>query len=107
MSGGEMQRITIARAILKNADIIILDEATAFADPENEYLIQKAFKNLSKNKTVLMIAHRLSTIKNADKIIVINEGEIEKEGTHDELILKSKTYANMWNDYQKSIEWRL
>ena len=107
LSGGEMQRITIARAILKNADIIILDEATAFADPENEYLIQKAFKNLSKNKTVLMIAHRLSTIKNADKIIVINEGEIEKEGTHDELILKSKTYANMWNDYQKSIEWRL
>ena len=107
LSGGEMQRISLARAILKDSKIIILDEATAFADPENEYLIQKAFQNLSKDKTVIMIAHRLSTVKNADKILVVNEGKIVEEGTHDSLIKKNGIYTKMWNDYQKSIKWRV
>ena len=107
LSGGEMQRISLARAILKDSKIIILDEATAFADPENEYLIQKAFQNLSKDKTVIMIAHRLSTVKNADKILVVNEGKIAEEGTHDSLIKKNGIYTKMWNDYQKSIKWRV
>lgn len=102
-----MQRISLARAILKNSKIIILDEATAFSDPENEYLIQKAFQNLSKNKTVIMIAHRLSTIKNADKILVVNDGKIVEEGTHNSLLKENGIYTNMWNDYQKSIKWRV
>lgn len=102
-----MQRISLARAILKNSKIIILDEATAFSDPENEYLIQKAFQNLSKNKTVIMIAHRLSTIKNADKILVVNDGKIVEEGTHDSLLKEDGIYTKMWNDYQKSIKWRV
>lgn len=107
LSGGELQRICIARAILKDADIIILDEATAFADPENEYLIQKAFTSLSKNKTVLMIAHRLSSIKNANQILVIQNGTIIESGKHQELLKNNGVYQKMWNDYQKSIEWRL
>ena len=107
LSGGEMQRISLARAILKKSKIIILDEATAFSDPENEYLIQKAFQNLSKNKTVIMIAHRLSTIKNADKILVVNDGKIVEEGTHDSLLEEKGIYTKMWNDYQKSIKWRV
>ena len=107
LSGGEMQRISLARAILKNSKIIILDEATAFSDPENEYLIQKAFQNLSKNKTVIMIAHRLSTIKNADKILVVSDGKIVEEGTHDSLLKEDGIYTKMWNDYQKSIKWRV
>ena len=107
LSGGEMQRISLARAILKNSKIIILDEATAFSDPENEYLIQKAFKNLSKNKTVIMIAHRLSTVKNADKILVVNDGKIVEEGTHDSLLKEDGIYTKMWNDYQKSVKWRV
>lgn len=107
LSGGEMQRISLARAILKNSKIIILDEATAFSDPENEYLIQKAFQNLSKNKTVIMIAHRLSTIKNADKILVVNDGKIVEEGTHDSLLKEDGIYTKMWNDYQKSIKRRV
>ena len=107
LSGGELQRICIARAILKDADIIILDEATAFADPENEYLIQKAFTSLSKNKTVLMIAHRLSSIKNANQIFVIQNGTIIESGKHQELLKTNGVYQKMWNDYQKSIEWRL
>lgn len=88
-------------------DIIILDEATAFADPENEYLIQKAFTSLSKNKTVLMIAHRLSSIKNANQIFVIQNGTIIESGKHQELLKNNGVYQKMWNDYQKSIEWRL
>lgn len=107
LSGGELQRICIARAILKDADIIILDEATAFADPENEYLIQKAFTSLSKNKTVLIIAHRLSSIKNANQILVIQNGTIIESGKHQELLKNNGVYQKMWNDYQKSIEWRL
>lgn len=107
LSGGEMQRISLARAILKDSKIIILDEATAFADPENEALIQKAFQSLSNNKTVIMIAHRLSTVKNADNILVVNDGHIEEEGTHIELVNKDGIYKKMWNDYQKSVKWRV
>ena len=106
-SGGEVQRINIARVILKNSKIVILDEATAFADPENETKVQKAFENLGKNKTVIMIAHRLSTIKNVDKIYVINNGKIEEQGTHEELINKGGLYNKMWNDYNTSIAWKV
>lgn len=106
-SGGEVQRINIARVILKNSRIVILDEATAFADPENETKVQKAFENLGKNKTVIMIAHRLSTIKNVDEIYVINNGKIEEQGTHEELIGKGGIYSKMWNDYNTSIAWKV
>ena len=107
LSGGEAQRIALARAILKDAPIVLLDEATAFADPENEHKIQKAFEVLTKNKTVLMIAHRLSTVKNADKIIVIEDGQIKESGTHEELLSKNNLYAKMWEDYKKSISWKV
>lgn len=107
LSGGEQQRINIARVMLKNSKIVILDEATAFADPENEYQVQKAFENLSKNKTVIMIAHRLSTIKNVDTIYVINNGKIEEQGTHEELLKKNGLYNKMWNDYNTSIAWKV
>ena len=107
LSGGEMQRINIARVILKNSPIVILDEATAFADPENEGKVQKAFENLSKNKTVIMIAHRLSSIINADKIIVIENGKIKQEGNHEQLLKESGLYSKMWNDYQTSISWKV
>ena len=107
LSGGEQQRINIARVMLKNSKIVILDEATAFADPENEYQVQKAFENLGKNKTVIMIAHRLSTIKNVDKIYVINKGKIEEQGTHEELINDNGIYSKMWNDYNTSIAWKV
>ena len=107
LSGGEQQRIAIARVMLKNAPIIILDEATAFADPENEALVQKAFAELSKDKTVIMIAHRLTTVKNADKIFVLKDGQIEDTGTHDELVKNGSLYAKMWKDYQISISWKV
>lgn len=107
LSGGEMQRINIARVILKNSPIVILDEATAFADPENEGKVQKAFENLSKNKTVIMIAHRLSSIINADKIIVIENGKIKQEGNQEQLLKESGLYSKMWNDYQTSISWKV
>ena len=107
LSGGEEQRVAVARAILKNAPILILDEATAYADPENEYQMQLALQELIKNKTVLIIAHRLITIKNANKIEVINEGKIEAEGTHDELLQKSKTYSAMWDAYTLSSDWQI
>lgn len=107
LSGGEQQRIAIARVMLKNAPIIILDEATAFADPENEALVQKAFAELSKDKTVIMIAHRLTTVRNADKIFVLKDGQIEEMGTHDGLIENKKLYAKMWKDYQTSISWKV
>ena len=106
-SGGEVQRINIARVILKNSKIVILDEATAFADPENETKVQKAFENLGKNKTVIMIAHRLLTIKNVDEIYVINNGKIKEQGTHEELIGKGGIYSKMWNDYNTSIAWKV
>ena len=107
LSGGEQQRIVLARAILKNAPIVVLDEATAFADPENEHLIQKALQTLSKGKTVLMIAHRLTSIVNADQILVVQGGEIVERGTHKELVEKGGTFAKMWSDYQQSVTWTI
>lgn len=107
LSGGEQQRIAIARAMLKNAPVIVLDEATAFADPENEYLVQKAFAELSKDKTVIMIAHRLSTVKNADSIIVLEKGRIAEQGTHSELLSNDGLYRKMWEDYNKAISWKV
>ena len=107
LSGGEMQRVAVARAILKDAPILILDEASAFADPENEYQMQLALQELIKNKTVIMIAHRLKTIQNAHQIIVIKEGQIEGRGTHDELIAENGTYQSMWQAYTDSNDWQL
>lgn len=107
LSGGEQQRIAIARVMLKNAPIIILDEATAFADPENEFLVQRAFEELSKGKTVIMIAHRLTTVRNADRIFVLKDGRIEESGTHDSLAEKGGLYAKMWQDYQTSVSWKV
>lgn len=107
LSGGEQQRIVIARAILKDAPIIVLDEATAFADPENEVLIQKAFNALTINRTVIMIAHRLSTITGANKIIVLNQGEMVEQGTHNELLERDGLYASMWADYNKAVQWKI
>ena len=107
LSGGEQQRIAIARVMLKNAPILILDEATAFADPENEALVQQAFERLSKGKTVIMIAHRLTTIKNADRIFVLQEGNVEETSTHDSLVAQNGLYAKMWQDYQTSVSWKV
>ncbi|MCM1299327.1 MAG: ABC transporter ATP-binding protein/permease [Firmicutes bacterium] len=107
LSGGEQQRIAIARVMLKKSPIIILDEATAFADPENEALVQRAFEELSKEKTVIMIAHRLTTVKNADKILVLKDGVIEETGTHGSLTEKGGLYAKMWQEYQTSISWKI
>ena len=105
LSGGEQQRIALARAILKDAPIVVLDEATAFADPENEQQIQKAFDALTKNKTVLMIAHRLSTVQDADSIIVLSDGKIAEQGSHKSLLAQHGVYAAMWEDYQRSARW--
>lgn len=107
LSGGEAQRIALARAILKDAPIIVLDEASAFADPENEALIQKAFEELTKEKTVLMIAHRLSTIQNANCILVMEKGKLAEQGSHEELLTKGGLYADMWKDYQQAAAWKV
>nr|WP_319474507.1 ABC transporter ATP-binding protein [uncultured Sphaerochaeta sp.] len=107
LSGGEQQRIVLARAILKNAPIVILDEATAFTDPENEHLIQQAFKKLTKGKTVLMIAHRLTSVTSADNIVVMDTGKIAEQGRHEELLNKQGLYARMWNEYQQSVNWKI
>ena len=107
LSGGERQRIAIARAIIKNSPIIVLDEATAFSDPENEYLIQKAFEKLMQGKTVIIIAHRLSTIRNADHIIVMEKGHLIEEGKHDDLVAAGGRYAKMWNHYTEAIDWKI
>lgn len=107
LSGGEQQRISIARVMLKNAPILILDEATAFADPDNEAKVQAAFNVLAKGKTVLMIAHRLSTVTGADRIVVIRDGKIEDTGTHDRLKDKNGLYAEMWRQYNKAAKWKV
>ncbi len=107
LSGGEKQRIVIARAILKNAPIIVLDEATAFADPENEHKIQLAFEQLMKNKTVIIIAHRLSTVRGAGKILVIDEGRLAEEGRHDALVLSGGRYSRMWQQYTSAMSWTI
>lgn len=107
LSGGETQRITLARAIVKNAPILLLDEATAYADSDNEYLMQKAILELSKNKTTIMIAHRLSTIVNVDCIYVVDDGKIVESGIHKELVDKNGLYAKMWSEYRQSIDWKV
>ncbi|MEL7609060.1 MAG: ABC transporter ATP-binding protein [Bacillota bacterium] len=107
LSGGERQRIAIARAILKNAPIIVLDEATAFADPENEHKIQLAFEQLMKNKTVIIIAHRLSSVRGADKILVIDEGRLAEEGRHDALAASGGRYSRMWRQYTSAMSWTI
>jgi ATP-binding cassette subfamily B protein len=107
LSGGEQQRMALARAFLKNAPILVLDEATAFTDPENEHLIQKALKKLSEGKTVLMIAHRLSSVLDADNILVIKAGKIAEQGQHHELITREGIYTRMWNEYQQSVIWTI
>ena len=107
LSGGEQQRVALARAILKNAPIVVLDEATAFADPENEALIQKAFARLTQGRTVIMIAHRLSTIVSADQIIVLAEGRVAEQGTHEELVSRNGLYAKMWKDYNQAVQWKI
>lgn len=107
VSGGEMQRLSIARAFLKNAPILILDEATAFADPDNEKKVQLAFESLSKDKTVIMIAHRLSTVTNADCIYVLKDGKIAESGTHEALVDAGGVYTHMWNEYNKSVNWQV
>ena len=107
LSGGEQQRIAIARAMLKNAPILLLDEATAFADPDNEAKVQAAFAQLAKGKTVLMIAHRLSTVANADCVYVVQDGQIVESGTKDELCAQNGLFARMWQDYQASVQWKV
>ena len=107
LSGGEQQRVALARAILKDAPIVVLDEATAFADPENEALIQKAFAALTKGRTVIMIAHRLSTVVNADKIIVLDCGRVAEEGTHEELVRAGGLYSRMWTEYNQAVKWKI
>ncbi|MBR3237158.1 MAG: ABC transporter ATP-binding protein [Oscillospiraceae bacterium] len=107
LSGGEQQRVALARAILKNAPIVVLDEATAFADPENEAMIQKAFATLTQGRTVIMIAHRLSTVVNADRIIVLNDGRVAEQGTHADLVGRNGLYARMWMDYNQAVQWKI
>lgn len=107
LSGGEEQRISVARAILKNSPILVLDEATAFADPENEYKMQLAIRKLIQEKTVIIIAHRLSSIVSANQIIVLKEGRIAQRGTHDELHTQEGVYKNMWDAYTSAFQWTL
>ncbi|WP_416998926.1 ABC transporter ATP-binding protein [Alistipes indistinctus] len=107
LSGGEQQRIVLARAILKNAPIVVLDEATAFADPENEHLIHRALRELTKGKTVLVIAHRLTSVTGADRILVVEKGRIAEQGTHRELLEKNGIYNHMWNEYRQSVSWTI
>ena len=107
LSGGEQQRVALARAILKDAPIVVLDEATAFADPENEAMIQKAFARLTEGRTVIMIAHRLSTVVGADNIIVLDSGRVVEQGTHNQLVAAGSLYARMWKDYNQAVKWRI
>ena len=107
VSGGEAQRLSIARAFLKNAPVLILDEATAFADPDNEQRVQAAFETLSRDKTVIMIAHRLSTVTNADRIYVLKDGTVAESGSHKDLTAQEGVYAHMWEEYNKSVDWKV
>lgn len=107
LSGGEQQRIAIARVMLKNAPVVILDEATAFADPDNEVMVQKAFSELAKDRTVIMIAHRLSTVAGADRIYVLKDGKIKEYGKYNELINNGGMFSKMWNDYRHSVDWKV
>ena len=107
LSGGEQQRIAIARAMLKDADVVILDEASAFVDPECEAQVQLAFQEMAKGRTVIMIAHRLSTIRNADRIYVLQDGQVAEQGKHDELMQKNGLYADMWAEYQEAVNWKV
>lgn len=107
LSGGQQQRIAIARAMLKNAPILILDEATAFADPDNETKVQAAFTELSRGKTVLLIAHRLTTVTHADRICVVQDGRIAESGTSRELLEKGGLFRRMWDNYQTSVQWKV
>ncbi len=107
LSGGEAQRIAIARAILKDAPILILDEATAFADPDNEAKVQAAFEEMTKGKTMIMIAHRLSTVVNADRIFVMDHGQITEQGSHEELMTKNGLYRRMFEEYSRSVRWKV
>ena len=107
LSGGETQRIAIARAMLKNAPILILDEATAFADPDNEAKVQAAFSKLSEGKTVIMIAHRLSSVTEVDRIYVLKNGQICQSGTHENLLSQDGLYAHMWKEFNKSVSWKV
>jgi ATP-binding cassette subfamily B protein len=107
LSGGEAQRVALARAILKDAPVVVLDEATAYADPENEGKILAAFAELIRNKTTLVIAHRLSTIVDADQILVVDQGVITERGTHSELLAQGGSYARMWDIYTQSRDWAL
>ena len=107
LSGGEAQRVCVARAILKNAPILVLDEATAFADPENEYKMQQALHKLIHNKTVIIIAHRLSSIVSAQQIIVLKEGKVEQKGRHSELSTTAGLYKNLWDAYTDAFRWEL
>ena len=107
LSGGERQRIAIARAILKNAPIVILDEATAFTDPENEDKLQRSIDKLTKGKTLIVIAHRLSTIMYADQILVLEDGQITAQGTHEQLLTHSETYLDMWKAHISAMDWSM
>ena len=107
LSGGERQRIALARAFLKNAPVIVLDEATAFADPENEHLMQAALRELTRGKTVITIAHRLTSVADADEILVIDNGRIAERGTHDTLLGMKGIYYNRWNEYCRAVNWTI
>ncbi len=107
LSGGEQQRIAIARAFLKDAPVLILDEATAFADPDNEAKVQKAFEALAEGKTLIMIAHRLTTVTNADRIFVLKDGRCKESGSHEELMHEDGLYRQMYDEYTKSVDWKV